>query len=296
MSEGLIIFSVREVGLQYQVPVVDPIPEPIPDNLRPTIAITVPANNATVSGTVNITATATDNVAIAHVRFNINGVNFGEPIPGPGPYVIPWDTTQVSDGTYTIVAVATDTSGNQRVSAAVQVFVLNIPVLNDQVWSMPVSAGASMDPADIVIVFGGDSSKTYDVTLRFRGIVEWTAYSGGVQSGHFVTGGAPDSGTLSLNLVRNRYSLEVSNPSQVYWLNAYTSGSSVGVFVIDYTVTIPIKGGATLTLKARAMDNASYDNSLNLTVPVGGGDPPIVVSQPFPGQFIQVNVVSVVAE
>jgi len=121
-----LIFSVRETGLLYQCPVADPIPIPFRDTIRPTIAITVPTNGATVSGTQTITAVASDNVDIASVRFSINGVNFGSPVLGPGPYTLPWDTLLIDNGPYEIIAVATDTSGNQTVSAAVDVTVFNI--------------------------------------------------------------------------------------------------------------------------------------------------------------------------
>lgn len=126
MIRVLPIFSIRELSLDYQTPAVDPVPEPVIDVQRPHVSITLPANDTTVSGTINIVATATDNVAIASVQFNIDGVNTGPAIPGPGPYIIPWDTLQVENGTHQLLAIATDTSGNVGLSAFVDVTVFNL--------------------------------------------------------------------------------------------------------------------------------------------------------------------------
>ena len=51
-----------------------------PDTTPPNVSITAPAQNATVSNTVTVSATATDNVAVNDVRFQLDGVE-----PGCGP-------------------------------------------------------------------------------------------------------------------------------------------------------------------------------------------------------------------
>src|SRR5260370_25392039 len=43
----------------------------------PTISITAPANGATVSGTVTVSANASDNVAVTGVQFSLDGANLG---------------------------------------------------------------------------------------------------------------------------------------------------------------------------------------------------------------------------
>jgi hypothetical protein len=50
---------------------------PTVDTTPPTVSISAPANGSTVSGTVTITATASDNVGVVGVQFKIDGVNFG---------------------------------------------------------------------------------------------------------------------------------------------------------------------------------------------------------------------------
>ena len=48
-----------------------------PDNTPPTVSITSPAVNATVSGSVTISASASDNVGVAGLQFKVDGANLG---------------------------------------------------------------------------------------------------------------------------------------------------------------------------------------------------------------------------
>ena len=83
----------------------------------PTISFISPANGATVSGSqIALTATASDNKAVAQVQFIIHGRNLGSPITAT-PYTTIWNSTEIADGTYTLYAVAKDTSGNYATSS-----------------------------------------------------------------------------------------------------------------------------------------------------------------------------------
>jgi chitodextrinase len=95
-----------------------------PDTTAPTVSVTAPADQATVSGTTNVTANASDNVAVAGVQFKLDGVNLGSEDTA-SPYSTSWNTTAVSDGTHTLTAVARDTSGNTTTSSSVSVTVAN---------------------------------------------------------------------------------------------------------------------------------------------------------------------------
>jgi hypothetical protein len=82
-----------------------------PDTTPPTASVTAPTNNALVRQTVTVSADCTDNVAVASVQFQVDGQNLGSPVTAT-PYAVSWNTTAVTDGTHTLTAVATDTSGN----------------------------------------------------------------------------------------------------------------------------------------------------------------------------------------
>src|SRR5690242_18776073 len=94
------------------------------DTTPPTVGMTAPGANATVSGTVTVSANATDNVAVASVQFQLDGANLGAAVT-TAPYNLSWDTTGAANGTHTLRAVAKDTSNNATTSASVTVTVSN---------------------------------------------------------------------------------------------------------------------------------------------------------------------------
>jgi len=92
------------------------------DTTPPKVAITEPVNNATVSGQVNIKATASDDKGVQKVEFYIDGAL--KKTASASPYEYTWDSANVSNGTHKILTKAYDTSGNTA-SAEVTVNVSN---------------------------------------------------------------------------------------------------------------------------------------------------------------------------
>jgi len=96
---------------------------PPPDTTPPTVAFSTPATGQTVSGTITVTATATDNLGMAGVQFELDGANLGARMVGP-PYTFTWNSTTVANGSHTLSAVASDAAGNQS-TASVSITVQN---------------------------------------------------------------------------------------------------------------------------------------------------------------------------
>ena len=94
------------------------------DDTAPTVSITAPAGGATVSGTVTLTASASDDVGVVGVRFRVNGADLGSEDTS-APWTTSWNTSALTNGTYTITAVARDAAGNTKTSAAITVTVSN---------------------------------------------------------------------------------------------------------------------------------------------------------------------------
>jgi len=94
-----------------------------PDIVAPTATITAPAENATVSGTITITATASDDVGVTAVKFFAGATQIGSSTSAP--YSVSWDTTTVANGTVDLTVQAADAAGNVGTSAAVTVTVSN---------------------------------------------------------------------------------------------------------------------------------------------------------------------------
>jgi hypothetical protein len=93
------------------------------DTTPPTASITAPANGATVSGTVSVTATASDNVGVTKVEFYLDGVL--QSTDTTSPYAWSWNSATASNGTHSLTAKAYDAANNSGTSSAVSVTVSN---------------------------------------------------------------------------------------------------------------------------------------------------------------------------
>jgi uncharacterized protein (TIGR03118 family) len=96
-----------------------------PDIVAPTVSLSAPAANATVSGTTAVTATATDNTGVASVEVFLGTTSLGKVTAAP--FTVNWNTTQTPNGNVSLTAVALDAAGNSTTSAAVPVTVSNAP-------------------------------------------------------------------------------------------------------------------------------------------------------------------------
>lgn len=155
--------------------------------------------------------------------------------------------------------------------------------------------------------FGGDPTKLYDVTLRFRGVVEGKLYNDASgkrfepAGSHPVVlkGGTPILGT---GHEYNQYLVKITEPASVTFLNAIRAEDH-WVWAIDFTETLRVKGGAEILLGGydgndqlvtnvvRTTRGETSAQALNqpLTIP---GVPPFPA--PYNGQFVQMDVTHVV--
>ena len=108
------------------------------DTTPPTVAMSAPANGATVSGTAAVSASASDNVGVAGVQFLLDSSNLGDEILTP-PYTYQWNTTTTSIGTHTLTAVARDFSGNATTSQSISVNVSNPTPAQIGQWSAVIN-------------------------------------------------------------------------------------------------------------------------------------------------------------
>jgi hypothetical protein len=132
----------------------------------PSVAITSPLNGAIVAGTILLSATASDDEAISHVSFYLDGSTLLG-TDTAAPYEVNWDSTSAAEGTHTITALATD-SANQTASHAVNVLVDNFndpPIANagldqiatdadnDGVQTVTLDGSASFDPDGAIVAY-----------------------------------------------------------------------------------------------------------------------------------------------
>src|SRR4029079_363464 len=89
----------------------------------PATNITFPTNGASVSGTITISANASDDCSVNRVEFFVDGNLIGT--DNSSPYSISWNTTTVSNGNHSLTTIAYDTANKSTTSASVSVNVNN---------------------------------------------------------------------------------------------------------------------------------------------------------------------------
>jgi hypothetical protein len=134
-----------------------------PDTTPPTVAIESPLGGAVVSGSVSITAAATDNQGVAGVQFQVDGVNLGSEDTS-APYAATWNATGAAPGSHELKAIARDAAGNVAVAQ------ITVTIVGDQTpptvaWTFPIT-GAQV--AGSVILRATASDNVGVVGVRFK--------------------------------------------------------------------------------------------------------------------------------
>ncbi|HVX90366.1 MAG TPA: peptidoglycan-binding protein [Candidatus Paceibacterota bacterium] len=175
------------------------------DTTSPSVTLDAPANNATVSGSVALSATASDDVSVSGVQFKLDTNTLIGAEDTSSPYTGTWDSTGVADGSHTLVAVARDGSGNYATSSVATVTVDNTaPVLSSISSGTPGASSATItwstdEGASSTVNYGLTSSygtaSTSDAlttshSITVTGLSEGTTY-------HFQVASADSQGNVA---------------------------------------------------------------------------------------------------
>lgn len=114
---------------------------PPADTTRPTVSFTSPSNNATVSGIVTTTATASDNVGVTKVEFYADGSPTSIMTDTASPYNYSFDSKTLSNGSHSLTAKAYDAAGNNNSTTVT--FTVNNPDITPPSAPTNVKATAS---------------------------------------------------------------------------------------------------------------------------------------------------------
>ncbi|MES2429541.1 MAG: Ig-like domain-containing protein [Bacteroidota bacterium] len=139
------------------------------DNTLPTVSITTPSNASTVSGTVTVRATASDNVGVKLVTLSVDGIAIAT--TSSSPYSILWNSATVSNANHTLTISAKDAAGNTR-SVSIQVIVNNIvigDITRPTVSITSPATGSSVTGTINVGVSGSDNVGISSVRLSADG-------------------------------------------------------------------------------------------------------------------------------
>jgi len=113
------------------------------DLIAPNVTLTSPVNSSILSGIITVNASASDDVAVAGVEFYCNGVLMYA--GNSSPYSFNWDTRSLANGSYLLVAKASDIAGNSTQSSSVSVTVNN---------DMPITIEYSIADALLALQIG----------------------------------------------------------------------------------------------------------------------------------------------
>jgi len=137
------------------------------DTTAPTVSISAPISASTVSGLVAVNTEASDNIGVSRVELRVDSSTVGSDTSAP--FGFSWDSSKVSNGSHTLVAVAYDAAGNSQGSAPVTINVAN-PVLVDT--SPPVvsitnpKSGSTLSGTVSVTVAATDDSGSAGIRQR----------------------------------------------------------------------------------------------------------------------------------
>ncbi|HEY6504384.1 MAG TPA: Ig-like domain-containing protein [Chitinophagaceae bacterium] len=173
-----------------------------PDITFPAVSITSPAAG-NVSATINVNATATDNVGVVGVQFLLDGINLGaEDVLVP--YSVSWNTTTVANGSHSLTARARDAAGNMTTSAAVSVNVNNFIDTEAPTVSITAPAAGNVSATINVNANAGDNVGVTGVQFLLDGVnlgaedvaapysVSWVT-TGATNGSHVLTARARDA-------------------------------------------------------------------------------------------------------
>ncbi|MBP6687121.1 MAG: hypothetical protein KA160_04615 [Lacibacter sp.] len=144
---------------------------PTTDITAPLLSITSPSAGATVSGTVNVTVNATDNVGVTIVSLSVDNINVSSSTSSP--FTISWNSATVANGTHTVKVIAKDAAGNTS-SSSVQVTVntiSNTDITSPAVTITSPSNGTSVSGTVNITANASDNKSVSLVKVSVDGIV-----------------------------------------------------------------------------------------------------------------------------
>lgn len=226
---------------------------PASDTTAPTVTITSPAEGAAVSGTVTLTANATDNMAVAGVQFFVNGAAVGAEDTA-APYSASWNTASLTAGNYSVTARARDAAGNTTLSTAVNAKItgdfsfsvqqptLTLPSNGEGVYAIDIAYLNGFTTSGIDLwakdVPAGVSGRFLFDPMVHQGTTEFIVTTSGIADGTYTfTVGATDLGGTNIShsqvvtlIIDNTPDFALSATPQT---QNVTSGGSV-----DYTLSV----------------------------------------------------------
>lgn len=172
------------------------------DTQAPTASITAPGAASTVSGTVTVSASASDNVGVTRVELRVNGSLLATDLTAP--YQFAWDTTKLANGNASLAATAYDAAGNSKASSSVTVYVSNATAVGADTTPPVVTIG---NPVNGSKVSGNVAVKVSATDNAGTSTLRQTLYING-KSVATATGGALNYSWNTRKVAAGSYTLQ----------------------------------------------------------------------------------------
>jgi thermitase len=252
---------------------------PPPDTTQPTVALSSPLAGATVTGTVAVGATASDNVGVVKVDLYVDGVFFVSDTSSP--YSFAWDTSALPNGSHTLEAIAYDAANNSGTTSPVAVTVANTPPdTTPPVVSITApTAGATVSGTTTVSASATDNVGVTKVDLLVDGAL-YASLSAAPYS--FAWNTVPSSnGAHTLQVVATDAAGNTANVTR-----AVTVANNVNVapVAVNDAFTAPYRAGSNYTARVLTVLSNDSDADGNLAP-----SSVVVVSAPNKGGTVVVK-------
>src|SRR5258706_5577114 len=218
------------------------------DTQAPAVSITAPAAG-NVSGTISVTANASDNVGVVGVQFLLDGVNLGAE-DNASPYSVSWNTTTATNGSHNLTARARDAAGNTTTSSVVTVNVNNVIDTEPPAVSITAPAAGNVSATVSVNANASDNVGVTGVQFLLDGVnlgaediaspysVSWNTTTA-TNGSHNLTARARDAAgnTMTSSVVTVNVNNVPDTQAPTVNITSPAAGTVSGTFIVDANAT-----------------------------------------------------------
>lgn len=226
------------------------------DTTAPTVTVTTPTAGTMVTGTIPVAGTASDNTSVSKVEVLVDGTVKGT-ASGVASWTYSLNTTTLTNGTHTIQARATDTSGNTGTSSSVSVTTSNVaPDTTAPTISITTpAAGSTISLTTSVSATASDSLGVTKVELYVDSTLKSTDTI------------APYDFSLDTTTI--------TNGTHTLMAKAYDAAGNVGSGSVSVSVANILPTTTTSLTTNKASYSISADKSMTMTATVTSNGAPL---------------------
>jgi len=234
------------------------------DTTKPSALISSPADGSTVSGTVTVRATATDNVGVVKVEFYIDGNKVGEDTSSP--YEYSWNTDTLTYGsTHTIQAKAYDNAGNVGESPQI-----TVTIGDTQAPLVTINSPGSTVPGSAIVQIQAQAVDRNKKTKVPTGIQKVEFYVDGTKIGEDTT--SPYQYNWDTSGLKH-------NTTHTITVKAYDNANNIGeastttTINVEWTILMYLDGhndlGPAIQGELAYLNNVTSTAGINVVILVG---------------------------